>query len=75
MLVAETTQPVQENRLRGDSFQPAEGSERPASRRAGWLGVAAQGSIPAFALSHSQKVNKKLLLFLKRLFLPVDVDL
>ena len=34
-------------RHEADSFEPAEWSERLTSRRAGWLGAAAVGSIPA----------------------------
>ena len=36
-------------RHKADSFEPAEWSERLPSRRSGWLGAAAAGSIPAFS--------------------------
>ena len=36
-------------RHEADSFEPAEWSERLPSRRSGWLGAAAAGSIPAFS--------------------------
>ena len=36
-------------RHESDSFEPAKWSERLSSRRSGWLGAAAAGSIPAFS--------------------------
>ena len=39
----------------------AELSERLPPGQSGWLGAAAVDSIPALTLSHSQKVNEKLL--------------
>ena len=45
--------------------EPAEWSERVTPGQSGWLGAAAVGSIPALALSHSQKVNKELFLLLE----------
>ena len=52
-------------RHEAESFEPAEWSERPTPGQSGWLGAAAVGSVPALALAHSQKVNKKILLFLR----------
>ena len=40
---------VSPDRYEADSFEPAEWSERLPSRRSGWLGAAAAGSIPAFS--------------------------
>ena len=77
-VVAQTTQPVQKNRLRdeADSFEPAEWSERLTPGQSGWLGAAAVGSIPALALSlFLQRLN--FLLFLpwthSKLFLPFHI--
>ena len=52
-------------RHEADSFEPAEWSERLASRRAGWLGAAAVGSIPALVTFFS--FSSLLLLFLSSL--------
>ena len=73
-LVSTPNRPCQSERSpnarhEADSFEPAEWSERLTPGQSGWLGAAAVGSIPTLALSHSQKVYKKLLLFLQRLFI------
>ena len=52
-------------RHEADFFEPAEWSERLTSRRAGWLGAAAVGSIPAFVTFFS--FSSLLILFLSSL--------
>ena len=57
-------------RHEADSLEPAEWSERLTPRQSGWLGAAAEGSIPALALSlFLQRLN--FLLLLQRLYLSL----